>query len=118
MSARPDDRADEPEWARVVETERRLEAEIAAAQRDADARLAQARRDAARAQPDPAQVAAEADAQQAEDQAAHRKVLDRLTEDAERRVRRLGDVPAARVDALARWVLAQALGGEDPKAAP
>lgn len=118
MSGRPGDRRDDPEWARVVDTEHRLEAEIAAAQRDADARVARARDAAARALPDPAQVAAQAAAQEAEDLAAHRQVLDQLAADADRRVRRLAEASAAQVEALARWVLAQALGGEDPKAAP
>jgi hypothetical protein len=107
---------DESEWARLVEVERRLEAEIAAARTEAARRVAAAR--VAPVMPDPATLEALAAEEERVDAERHRAALARLDADADALVQRLAAVPAERIDALARWTLDAAIAGSADAEAP
>jgi len=95
----------DPDWACLLDAERRLEAQIAAAQADARERLAQARAAAAAALPDPAALAALADAQELADRERQRRELARIAEQADATVGALTEAPDALIDALAQLAL-------------
>lgn len=114
MKAKPPPAGDAPDWARLVDAEHRLEAEIAAAQADAQARLQQARSAATRALPDPAVLAEMAAQQQQADTERHRSELERLDQDAERAVRVLTQAPDPLIDTLARAALDAAWSNDAP----
>ncbi len=107
---------DESEWARLVEIECRLEAEIVAAQADAAARVAAARAQAAAA--DPAALAALAADDERADTERHRAELARLDAEADEWLQRLAAVPNERIDNLARWLLEAALADAPAPEAP
>ena len=95
----------DPDWARLLDAERSLESEIAAAQADAQERLARARAAAAAALPDPAALAALADAQELADRERQRRELARIAEQADATVGALIEAPDALIDALAQLAL-------------
>ncbi|MDP1649710.1 MAG: hypothetical protein Q8M01_16125 [Rubrivivax sp.] len=109
MKAKLPPAGDAPDWARLVDAEHRLEAEIAAAQADAQARSA-----AARALPDPAVLAEIAAQQQQADTERHRSELERLDQDAERAVRVLTQAQDPLIDTLARAALDAAWSNDAP----
>jgi hypothetical protein len=97
----------DPDWARLLDAEQRLEAEIAAAQADAQERLARAR--AAAAAPDPDTLAALAAEQEAADIERHRGELARISDQAETHERALAEAPDSLIDVLAQLALGAAL---------
>lgn len=109
---------DESDWVRLVQIERRLEGEIAAAEADAASRVAAARAQAAAATGDPAALAARAAQEEQDHTARHRDELARLVADADALSQRLAAVPDERIDALARWVVEAALAQTDPTPPP
>jgi hypothetical protein len=102
----------DPDWDRLLDAERRLEAELAAAHAEAVERVAQAR--SASAAPDPAALAAMAEAQEQADAERQRDALAEVAARAEARVRILTQAPDTLIDALAHRVLAAALADELP----
>jgi len=99
LGARPHD----PAWARLLDAERQLEAEIAAARAQARARVAQARLTVTSTEP--GALAAIASAQEQADIERHRGELALIAEQADTKVRALAAVPASRIDALAQLAL-------------
>ena len=95
----------DPDWARLLEAERKLEAQIAAAQADARTRVAQARAAAAAAAPDPGALAELAATQEQADIEQHRAELARIAGQADTTVRALTDAPASLIEALAQLAL-------------
>jgi len=95
----------DPDWSRLLDAERRLEAEIAAAQSEARERVAQARRTAASAVPDARALAAMAAAQEQVDRERHRGELAHIAERADAKVHALTLAPDSLIDTLARLAL-------------
>ncbi len=95
----------DPDWSRLLDAERRLEAEIAAARTESRERVAQARRTAASAVPDARALAALAAVQEQADMERYRGELAQIAEQADARVRALAQVPDSLIDALARVAL-------------
>ena len=108
MKAKLQPPGNDPDWACLLDAERRLQAEIVAAQADARHRVDQARAAAARAAPDPAALATLVAQQQQADTARQRSELERLAKDADDTVRALTRVPESLIDTLARTALAAA----------
>jgi hypothetical protein len=104
----------DPDWDRLLDAERRLEAELTAAHAEAAERVAQARSASASAAPDPTALAAMAEAQEQADVERQRDALADVAARAEARVRILTQVPDTLIDALAHRVLAAALADELP----
>jgi len=104
----------DPDWARLLDTEQALEAQIAAAEADARARVAAARAAAAAAVPDPAALAALAVAQEQADIEQHRRELARIAAEADTAVHALTQAPDPLVDALAQLALGAVLTDELP----
>jgi hypothetical protein len=102
----------DPDWDRLLDAERRLEAELAAAHAEAQQRVARARAASAAAVPDAVAVAALAAAQEQADTERQRDALDRMAAQADARVRVLAEAPQALIDALAQLALAAALAEE------
>jgi hypothetical protein len=103
----------DPTWDRLLDVERRLEAEIAAAEADASSRVAQARAACLSAAPDPQALAALAAAQEHADLERQRSELERIAADADAAVRTLATAPDALIDTLARVALDAAITGDE-----
>jgi hypothetical protein len=108
----------DPNWAGLLDAERKLEAEIAVAEADARARVANARAAAAAAAPDPEALAALAAAQEQAAIARQRRELAGLAETADARVRALTGAPESLVDALAQLALGAVLADKLPAGRP
>jgi len=104
----------DPDWARLLDTERALEAQIAAAEADARTRVAAARAAAASAVPDPATTAALAAAEEQADVERQRRELARIAAEADTAVRALTQAPDTLIDALAQLALGAVLTDELP----
>lgn len=104
----------DPTWARLLDVERRLEAEIAAAEADARSRVAQARAARLSAAPDPQALAALAAAQEQADRERQRSELEHIAGEADTMVRTLAQAPDALIDALARLALDAVITGPGP----
>jgi hypothetical protein len=104
----------DPEWSRLLDAERRLEAEIAAAQAEALERVAQARRIAALPVPDARAVAELAAAQEQADRERHRGELAHIAEQADARVHALTQAPDSLIDTLAGLALDAVLSDRLP----
>lgn len=109
MNGKVQPQPNEADWACLLDAERKLEAQIAAAQADAKRRVAQASVAAAAAAPDPAALAALADAQAQADIEQQRSELARLTEQADTRVQALQQTSPAQIDVLAQLALGAVL---------
>ena len=108
MKAKLQPPGNDPDWACLLDAERRLQAEIVAAQADARHRVEQARAATARAAPDPAALARLAAQQQQADTTRQRSELERIAQDADNTVRALTRAPESLIDTLARTALAAA----------
>jgi len=104
----------DPDWSRLLDAERRLEAEIAAAQAEALERVAQARSTAASAVPDAGALAALAAAQEQADRERHRGELAQIAERADARVHALTQAADSLIDTLARLALDAVLSDRLP----
>jgi hypothetical protein len=104
----------DPTWDRLLDVERRLEAEIAAAEADASSRVAQARAACLSAAPDPQALAALATAQEQADRERQRSELERLAGEADTVVRTLAQAPDSLIDTLARLALDAVITGQGP----
>ena len=104
----------EPDWARLLEAERKLEEEIAAAESDARARVAQARATAASAVPESAATARLAAAEEEADLEQQQSELARIAEEGDAAARAFAQAPESLVEELARIALAAAMTGELP----
>jgi hypothetical protein len=102
MTAKLRAQANDADWASLLEVERALEAQIAAARRDAQWRVAQAREAAAAAMPDPQALAVLAAAQERADAQCQRGELERIAEQAHAAVLALTQAPDTLIDALAQ----------------
>jgi hypothetical protein len=96
---------DEPEWARLLDAEARLGAEIAAAEEAARVRVAAARAAAAVAMPDPQTLAALSAARAQAAIEKQRSELARVAAEADNAVRALRGAPDTLIDALAQRAL-------------
>jgi len=105
MNGKPQARANDPDWARLLEAERTLEAQIAAAQAQALERVAKARAAAASALPDAGAFAALAAAQEQADRERQRNRLAQTAAQADATVRALTEAPDSLIDDLARVAL-------------
>lgn len=106
----------DPTWDRLLEVERRFEAEIAAAEADANSRVAAARAACSSAAPDPHAIAALAAAQEQAERERQRSELERIAGAADTAVRTLATAPDALIDTLARVALDAAITGHEPAA--
>ncbi len=106
----------DPDWARLLDAERALEAEIAAAQAEARTRVAAARAAAAAAVADPAAVAALAATEERSDVDRQQRELARIDADADAAIGALARDPNPLIDALAQLALDAALTDELPPA--
>jgi len=104
----------DPDWARLLDTERALEEEIATAEAEARARVAAARAAAAAAAPDPEAVAVLAAAQERSDLERQCHELARITADADAAVGALTRAPDTLIDTLAQLALGATLTDELP----
>ena len=104
----------DPDWARLLDTERALEAQIAAAEADARTRVDAARAAAASAVPDPATPAALAAAEEQADVERQRRELARIAADADAAIDALTRAPDALIDTLAQLALDAVLTDELP----
>jgi len=112
MKGKVQQQPDDPDWARLLDAEHRLEAEISAAQVDAQARIAEARTSAAAAAPDLNALAALAAEQEAADIERHRSGLALIADQADTAARALAEAPDSLIDALAQLALGAALTDE------
>ena len=103
------------DWARLLDAEQQLEADIAAAADLARQRVAQSRAAAGATVQDAGSLAALAAADEQADVARHRSALAHLAMQAERRVRALTQLPDTLIDALAQRALDAVL--QDPAGA-
>ena len=101
MNGKVRQRPQDTDWARLLDAERALEAQIAAAQTDARQRVAQARAAAAAATPDAVAMASLATEQQQVDTDQQRGELAHIAEQADTAARALAQAPDSLVDALA-----------------
>ena len=115
-SVRP--QAIDPDWARLLEAERKLEEEIAAAESDARARVAEARAAAASAAPEPAATARLAAAEEEADLRHQQSELARIAEEGDAVARAFAQAPESLVEELARIALAAVMTGELPAERP
>jgi hypothetical protein len=109
VNGMPAPQTDEPDWVHLVDVERRLEVQSAAAREEARVRVAQARAAIAAAVPDAAATAALAAEEERLDLERHRAEIARLDDEAEALVRSLDLAPDRLVETLARLALDAAL---------
>ncbi len=106
----------DPDWERLLDVERQLEAEIAGAEGEAHERVANARAAAASALPDPAALTALAAAQDQADRERQRGELARISERSAAAASALEEAPRSLIDTLAQLALGAVLTDKLPEA--
>lgn len=105
MNAKSQPLPGDPDWSSLLQAERELEAQIAAAEAQAHGRVAQARAAAASALPDPAAAQALAAAQEQADIARQRRAIEFIDAQVEQRMRALAQLSDAQIETLAQLAL-------------
>jgi hypothetical protein len=104
----------DPDWVRLLDAERALEEQIAAAEADARSRVAQARAAAASATPESDATARLAAAEEQADAEQHRSALAHLAAEADAAVRALTQAPDSLIETLAQVALGAVLTDDLP----